>query len=197
MAMAKEAKVAAIGCEGIRRAVRIGAAASALAVVLAGAAAGPALAVPGEARQVHVEGQIIPVAESPGAYKVTGGLVGTFRPRSERVIYAWTYFGTQIREIEGTASIKGCVDQNQNERCEAEEPSGELRLNLNRVASFDTWTGRLIEGDSTHQVISNGRFSGGVLTTREIPVHTTDEVVTTYQGDLKVMQPAADSKRAD
>jgi hypothetical protein len=85
----------------------------------------PAVAVPGEARQIHVEGQLIPVEKSPGVYRVTGGLVGTYRLRSERVIYAWTYFGTQIRDIEGIESINGCVDQNQNESCDAGEPSSE------------------------------------------------------------------------
>ena len=104
------------------------------------------MGAPNEPRQVHVEGQLIPVEESPGVYRVTGGLVGTYNLRSERVINAWTYWTTQIRDIEGTESITGCVDQNQNQSCDAGEPSGELRLTFNRVASFDTATGRLIEG---------------------------------------------------
>ena len=57
------------------------------------------------------------------------------------MINAWTDRTTQIRYIEGTESITGCVDQNQNESCDAGEPSGELRLNFNRVASFDARTG--------------------------------------------------------
>ena len=64
------------------------------------------------------------------------------------------------------------------------------------MASFDVGTGRLIEGDSAHQVSSSGRFNGGVLTTRDVPVHNIDEIVSTYQGDLEVMQPTLDSKRA-
>ncbi len=95
-----------------------------------------------------MEGHILPVAKSPGVYRVTGGLVGTYKLRSERVIHAWTYWTTQIRDIEGTESITGCIDQNQNEGCEAREPSAELRLTFNRVASFDTSTGQLIEGGS-------------------------------------------------
>jgi len=105
------------------------------------------MAVANETRQVHVEGQLLPVAHSPGVYRVTGGLVGTYRLRSERVINAWTYWTTQIRDIEGTVSINGCLDQNQDQSCDAGEPSGELRLRFNRVASFDVVTGRLIEGD--------------------------------------------------
>jgi hypothetical protein len=179
-----------------RRAVWTGAKASALAVVLASAVASPAIAVPSEVRKIHVEGQLIPVEESHDVYRMTGGLVGTYNPRSERVSYAWTYWGTEIREIDGTASMRGCVDQNQNQSCDPGEPSGHLRFTFNRVASFDTETGRLLEGLSTHRVSSGGRFTGGVLTTRDIPVHNSDAVVLTYEGDL-VMQSAARSKRAD
>jgi hypothetical protein len=159
-------------------------------------AAGTALGAPNEPRQVHVEGRLLPVAGEPGAYRVTGGLVGTYKLRSERVINAWTYWTTQIRYIEGTESIIGCVDQNQNQSCDAGEPSGELRLNFNRVASFDTQTGRLIEGVSTHQV-SSGRRSGGVSTTRDIPVGHSEEIVSTYEGDIEVTGAAANSKRAN
>jgi hypothetical protein len=103
--------------------------------------AGPAWAVPGEARKVHVEGQLIPVEQSHDVYRVTGGLVGTYNLRSERIGYAWTYWDTQIRNIDGTASIRGCVDQNQNQSCDPAEPSGDLKFAYNRVASFDTGTG--------------------------------------------------------
>src|SRR5215211_127941 len=177
-----------------RRAVWTGATASAL-VVLASAAASPAIAVPGGARQVHVEGQLIPVEQSHDVYRVTGGLVGTYKLRSERVSYAWTYWDTQIRDIDGTASMRACVDQNQNQDCDPAEPSGDLRLTFNRVASFDTGTGRLLEGVSTHQLSSGERFSGGVLTTREIPVHNGDGVVLTYEGNLEVTRPTVNSKR--
>jgi hypothetical protein len=179
------------------RAVRTGATASALAVVLAGAVAGPAWAVPGEARKVHVEGQLIPVEQSGDVYRVTGGLVGTYNLRSERVSYAWTYWDTQIRDINGTASMTGCVDQNQNQSCDPAEPSGDLKFTFNRVASFNTGTGRLLDGVSTHQLSGGGRFSGGVLTTRAIPVHNGDGVVMTYEGDLEVTKPTVNSKRAD
>jgi hypothetical protein len=179
------------------RAVRTGATASALAVVLAGAVAGPAWAVPGEARKVHVEGQLIPVEQSGDVYRVTGGLVGTYNLRSERVSYAWTYWDTQIRDINGTASMTGCVDQNQNQSCDPAEPSGDLKFTFNRVASFDTGTGRLLDGVSTHQLSGGGRFSGGVLTTRAIPVHNGDGVVMTYEGDLEITEPTVNSKRAD
>ena len=179
------------------RAVRTGATASALAVVLAGAVAGPAWAVPGEARKVHVEGQLIPLEQSGDVYRVTGGLVGTYNLRSERVSYAWTYWDTQIRDINGTASMTGCVDQNQNQSCDPAEPSGDLKFTFNRVASFDTGTGRLLDGVSTHQLSGGGRFSGGVLTTRAIPVHNGDGVVMTYEGDLEVTEPTVNSKRAD
>ena len=54
------------------RTVRLGAAASGLAVVLGCVAAAPALASPNATRQVHVEGQLLPVEESPG---VTGSPV--------------------------------------------------------------------------------------------------------------------------
>jgi hypothetical protein len=177
------------------RALR-GAAASGLAVVLVCGAAGTALGAPNEPRQVHVEGRLLPVAGEPGVYRVTGGLVGTYNLRSERVINAWTYWTTQIRYIEGTESIIGCVDQNQNQSCDAGEPSGELRLNFNRVASFDTQTGWLIGGVSTHQVSSGGR-SGGVLTTRDIPVGHSEEIVSTYEGDIEVTEAPVNSKTAN
>ena len=180
-----------------RRTMRVGAAASGLAVVLMCGATGTALGAPNEPRQVHVEGQLLPVAGKPGVYRVTGGLVGTYNLRSERVINSWTYWTTQIRYIEGTETVIGCVDQNQNQSCDAGEPSGELRLNFNRVASFDTQTGRLIEGISTHQVSSGGRFSGGVLTTRDIPVGHSEEIVSTYEGDIEVTETPVNSKPAN
>ena len=187
---------------GIRRVrrnrlVRVGAAVSGFAVVLGCVAAAPAVALPNAPREVHVEGHLLPLEKRPGVYRVTGGLVGTYKLRSERVINAWTYFGTQVREIEGSELINGCVDQNQNEGCDAGEPSGELNLTFSRVASFDTSADRLIEGVSTHQVSSRGRLSGGVLTTRDVPVGNSDEIVSTYEGDFKVIQPTVGSKRAD
>jgi hypothetical protein len=180
-----------------RRAVGTGAAASALAVVLASAVVSPTMAVPSEVRRVHVEGKFIPVEQSHDVYRVTGGLVGTYDLRSERVSNSWTYWDTQIRDIDGTASVSGCVDLNQNQSCDPAEPSGDLRFTFNRVASFDTGTGRLIEGVSTHQLSSGGSFSGGVLTTRDIPVHNGNKVVLTYEGDLEITQPTMNLKRAN
>lgn len=179
------------------RAVRVSAAASGLAIVLVCGPIGPALAEPSEPRQVHVEGQIVPVAKSPGVYRVSGGLVGTYKLRSETVINEWTYWTTQIRDIEGTEAIKGCVDENQNESCDAGEPSGEMRLNFNRVASFDTSTGRLLASRSSHRVDSSGRFAGGLLEMRDLPVGGSEEIVSTYVGDLQVTEAQVDSKRAD
>ena len=92
------------------RALRVGAAASGLAVVLVFGAADTALGVLNEPRQVHVEGQLLPIDGSPAVYRVTGGLIGTYKLRSERVINAWTYWTTQIRYIEGIELIIGCVD---------------------------------------------------------------------------------------
>lgn len=176
-----------------RRAVRVSAAASSIAVILGCVTAAPAQALPTEPRQVHVEGQLLPVEESPGVFRVTGGLVGTYKLRSERVIQGWTYWTTQIREIEGTESINGCVDQNQNQTCDAGEPSGDLRLTFSRVASFDTGTDRLIDSHCTHRVISSGPFSGGVLRMRDIPVGNSDEILSTYEGDLQVKDVRVDT----
>jgi hypothetical protein len=181
---------------GSSRLARVGAATMGLAVVGCVAAV-PALASPVEARQVHVVGRLLPVDKSSGVYRVTGGLVGTYKVRSERVIQAWTYWTTQIREIEGTESIDGCVDQNQNESCDAGEPSGELRMSFSRVASFDTGTDRLIESSCTHRVIGGGRFIGGGLTMRDIPVGDSDEILSTYEGDLQVIDAPVDANRAN
>jgi hypothetical protein len=178
-----------------RRAVRLGGAASGFAVVLMCGVASPALAQPNESRQVHVEGQLIPVNESPSVYRVSGGLLGTYRLRTERIVNAWTYSNIQIREIQGTAAISGCVDLNLNKSCDPGEPSGDLRLTFSRVASFDTEAGRLIEGRSTHQLIGIGPFSSGRLATRDIPVGSSAEIVSTYQGDLEVMEAGVDSKQ--
>jgi hypothetical protein len=182
---------------GSRRNIRVGAAALGLSVVAMCGVVSPALAQPNESRQVHVEGQLIPVEETPGAYRVSGGLLGTYRLRTDRVIHVWTYWNTQIREIEGTEEINGCVDQNQNRGCDAGEPSGNLRLTFTRVASFDTGTGRLIDSRSTHHLISTGSFGGGLLATRDFPVGSSDEIVSTYEGDLQVMDVSVGSKRAD
>jgi len=179
-----------------RRIKRIGAAASGLAVVLACGATGTAVGAPNEPGQLHVEGQLLPIDGSPGVYRVTGGLVGTYKVRSERVINAWTFWTVQVRYVEGTGSVTGCVDQNQNAGCDSGEPSGELRLNFARTASFDTATGRLIDSRSYHRASSSGLFSGGSLATRDIPVGGSGEIVSAYEGDLKVTDGAAESKPA-
>jgi hypothetical protein len=82
-----------------RRIKRIGAAASGLAIVLACGATGTAVAAPNEPGQLHVEGQLLPIDGSPGVYRVTGGLVGTYKVRSERVINAWTFLQQQRRAV--------------------------------------------------------------------------------------------------
>ena len=82
-------------------------------------AAGTALGAPNEPGQLHVEGQLLPVDGSPGIYRVTGGLVGTYKLRSERVINCLDLLDYADRDIEGTESITGCVDQNQNQSCDA------------------------------------------------------------------------------
>jgi hypothetical protein len=179
-----------------RQVIRLGAAASGLAVVLACGATGTALGAPNEPGQLHVEGQLLPVDGSPGLYRAAGGLVGTYKLRSERVINAWTYWTVQVRHIEGAGSITGCVDQNQNAGCDSDEPSGELTLNFTRTASFDTATGRLIESRGFHRASSSGLFSGGLLTTRDIPVGGSDEIVSAYAGDLEVTEAAVDSRPA-
>src|SRR5215212_4396697 len=179
-----------------RAALRVAAVTSGLAVALLCGSAGPALAAPAES-QVHVEGRLLPVEGSPGICRVTGGLVGTYEVRSERVINAWTYWTTQIRSTEGTEVITGCVDQNHNEKCDPPEPSGELKLTSTRVASFDTTTGRLIESNAIHPVSSSsGPFAGGLLGMRDLPIGDSDQIHSTYQGDVQVTE-AADSKAAD
>jgi hypothetical protein len=192
--------VKGIGDSRVRRrhAIRLGAAASGLAVVLVCGAAGTALAAPRDPQQVQVKGQLLPVDGSPGVYRVSGGLIGTYRLRSERVVNEWTERTTQIRYIEGTGSIKGCVDQNQNESCDTSEPSGELRLNFNRVATFDSAAGRLTEGRGFHRASSSsGRFSSGLLRIWDLPGGGSDEIVSTYDGDLEVTEAAVNSKRAN
>lgn len=64
------------------------------------------------------------------------------------------------------------------------------------MANFDTSTGRLIESRSTHQVYSSDRFSSGLLTMRDLPVGGSDEIVSTYEGDLQVTEVVVDSKQA-
>jgi hypothetical protein len=180
---------------GRGRAVRLGAAASGLAVVLVYGAAGTALGAPSDPQQGHVKGQLLPVAGSPGVYRVSGGLIGTYRLQSERVINKWTDRTAQIRYIEGTGSIKGCVDENQNQSCDTGEPSGELRLSFNRVATFDSISGRLIEGRGIQRASSSsGRFSGGLLRIWDLQVGGSDEIVSTYDGDLDVTEGAVNSK---
>jgi hypothetical protein len=63
------------------------------------------------------------------------------------------------------------------------------------VANLDTSTGRLIES-RTHQVYSSDRFSSGLLTMRDLPVGGSDEIVSIYEGDLKVTEVVVDSKQA-
>ena len=175
---------------------RVAAVTSGVAIALLCGSAGPALAAPAES-QFHVEGRLLPVEGSPGVYRVTGGLVGSYKVMNERVINAWTYWTTQIRSLEGTEVITGCVDQNHNEKCDPREPSGKLKLTYTRVASFDTTTGRLIESNGIHSVSSStGRVAGGVLRMRNLPIGDSDQIHSTYHGEVQVTE-AADSKPAD
>ena len=179
-----------------RCALRVGAATSGLALALLCGSAGPALAAPAET-EVHVEGRLLPVEGSDGVFRVTGGLVGTYRVMSERVTGSWTYWTTEIRSTEGTDVITGCVDRNNNEKCDPREPSGDLKLNFTRVASYDTATGRLIESSCIHPVSSaSGRFSGGLLKMRDLPIGDSDQIHSTYEGEVEVTEAAA-SKPAD
>ena len=131
-----------------------------------------------------------------GAYRLAGGLVGTYRLHSERVINAWSDRTTQIRYVEGAESITGCVDQNQNESCDTGEPSGELRLISTRIATFETAAGRLIEGRGFRRASSGrGHFASGVLRIWDLPVGGSDEIVSTYDGDLEVTEAAVNWKR--
>lgn len=174
------------------RALRVAAVAAGLAAAVGGLAAQPALAAPADPRVVHVEGQLVPMEYSPGSYRVSGGLVGTYQLRSERVIHSWTYFTTQIQEIEGTETIDACVDQNLDQSCQAGEPSADMSLRFSRVASFDTRTGQLIESRCTHWVIRSGPLSGGVLTMRDITM-ANGEILSTYAGDLQMKDSAGSS----
>lgn len=172
-----------------RAAARVSTAVLSLAFGLGWVATTPASAAPNE-RPVHVEGQILSVEKAPKNYRVTGAFVGTYNLRSERTIHTWTYFGAQIRATEGTGSIIGCLDRDQNQACGAGEPLSELRLTFNRVASFDTRSDRLIEGLRIHQVLRNGSIGSGVLTMRDIRVGDSDEILSTYAGDLLVKKTA-------
>lgn len=178
-----------------RHAIRLRAAVSGLAVVFACGVPGTAWGAPSDPQQVQVKGQLLPVDGSPGVYRVSGGLIGIYRLRSERVINEWTERTTQIRYIEGSESMTGCVDQNQNGSCDTGEPFGELRLNFNRVATFDSASGRLTEGRGFHRVSSSsGRFSGGLLRIWDLPVGGSDEIASTYDGDLEARAVAVKSK---
>jgi hypothetical protein len=196
----RSSNVKGIGDSRVRRgrAIRLGAAASGLAIVLVCGAAGTALGAPGDPQPAHVKGQLLPVDGSPGLYRVSGGLIGIYRLRSESVINEWTDRTAQISYLEGIESIKGCVDENRNESCDAGEPSGELRLNFNRVATFDSASGRLMEGRGFHRASnSSGRFSGGLLRIWDLRAGGSDEIVSTYDGDLGVTEAAVNSKRAN
>lgn len=79
------------------------------------------------------------------------------------------------------------MDRNHNERCDQGEPSGWLRLHFKRLATFDAPTGRLIESNCVHPVTSStGSFIGGLFTMRDVSVGDSDEVTSTYQGDVSL-----------
>jgi hypothetical protein len=138
-----------------------------------------------------VEGQLVRIDARPGAYRVTGDLVGTYQVVSEKVTTTWIYEPTSINVIKGTGRLSACVDRNHNKSCDRGEPSNVLRFDFERIASFNLPTGRLIESNWVRLANSGtGGFVGGLFTLRDVPVGNSDEIESTYQGDLRLKRPA-------
>jgi hypothetical protein len=162
----------------------------ALAVVCAGV---PAIAAPdgGPSRQsspaasVEVSGRLFAVPGSPGVFRVTGGMIGTYRVGSENVSTSWPEGSVSVSLIEGTDMITGCVDRNRNRKCDRGEPNGELQFDFKRLATFDATTGAFIESNCVHPIRNaSGSYAGGLFHMRDVATGRGDEIVSTYRGEI-------------
>ena len=161
---------------------------AALGVVVAAAlvVAAPASA---KTKTYEVSGAQIPVDESAGTYKMTGGLIGDW------AITSFTEISTgPIYKGKGTETFAGCVDRGHDGSC-AGDPSGTLRFLFRYWAQF-TPTGATVWGACYHPVTGGtGDFKDatGVLVMADTP-HEDGSVTTAYVGSVTLKGAKARAK---
>ncbi len=161
------------------------AAVAALGLVCAGGASG-ASAQPsaGEVSStgltVPVEGRQIPIDDTGLNYRMTGGLVGTWRIQPVQTLHD----APTLYSEAGLETFDGCLDLNRNGRCGLREPQGRLRTVYLYWVSFDA-DRNLVRGQCIHPITGgDDDFAGarGVIEMVDRPLG--DQVRTTYRGTV-------------
>jgi len=138
-------------------------------------AAGPAAAA-----TYPVSGEQTVVSEADGTYKMTGGLVGSWKTTSFKEIATSPLF-----RAKGTERFKGCLDVGRDGSC-AGDPSGGINFRFLYWGKFGPGDS-LIWGSCWHPVIGGtGDFAGadGVLTMVDTP--SGSGVSTSYTGNITI-----------
>jgi hypothetical protein len=165
----------------LRRLGALGAVAAAALVVAAPAGA--------KAKTYEVSGAQIPVDESAGTFKMTGGLVGDWAITSYTEIAK-----APIYKAKGTEKFSGCLDRGRDGSC-AGDPSGTLRFSIRYWAQF-TSTGATVWGACYHPITGGtGDFkdAAGVLVMADTP-HDDGSVTTAYIGSVTLKGAKARAK---
>jgi len=152
----------------------------------------------GAARSYRVQGIQIPVADSPGLYRMQpdaghAGLVGGWATTvtAYHVSSPW-YFET------GTEKFNGCLDRSGDHSCR-NDPAGSISFKYAAWIKFDPITKAELAGGCVHPVTGGtGAFKGvgGLLTMRDTP-RADGSILTTYRGTLTLSARAGAGPQLD
>jgi hypothetical protein len=157
-----------------------------VAVIAALVAATPAGAASVTAEQFPVSGKQTALNEKAGTFKMSGGLVGTWKITSFKEVASKPVF-----KAKGTESFNGCVDRNHDGSC-AGEPSGTMKFSFRYWAKFSNKDAVQL-GTCAHPVTGgSGDFAGasGFLMMVDTPIGKAPFVQTHYQGVITIGTPA-------
>jgi hypothetical protein len=145
------------------------------------------VAAPAGAKTHLVKGTQTVVNEEEGAYKVRGGLVGSWNITSFEELDDSPYF-----HAKGTELFKGCLDRQRDRSCKR-DPSGTLSFTFEYWALFASPDPEsLVWGGCWHPIVEGtGDFAGaqGMVMMADTP--TRDGVKTKYIGNVTLKAKSA------
>jgi hypothetical protein len=148
---------------------------AAIAVLVAAASAG---AAPVSGEQFLVSGRQTVVNEKASTFKMSGGLLGSWKVTSFKEIASKPVF-----KGKGTESFKGCIDRDLDGSC-AGEPTGTMKFSFRYWAKFSNDDAVQL-GTCAHPVTGgSGDFAGasGFLMMVDTPIGKAPFVKTQYEG---------------
>jgi hypothetical protein len=135
-----------------------------------------------------VRGRQFLVDAEQGRYSMLGDLIGHWTVRSARGLAGYAIPEEPLARLQtGQERFIGCLDRNYSQRCDPDEPSGELAFHYVLWTQYDPDSGWLIKGKCLHSIIGgSGDFAGarGVLIMSDGPVGPGEEVNGMYKGEI-------------